>query len=469
MGDLPDFITGVETGVLQAASLVNGADAAKATYPAVGDVYLATDTQKLYICVAAGAWTGFDASILIQGILTLYADVAGGGFEIKNIKDPTAAQSAATRAYVLSQLAGYLTQAHETATTGIHGVGASTIDSVALREAAVSAEATARAAADALRLLLSGGTMSGPIAMGANKITGLADPENNQDAVTLAYVAGLEIGITKLSELTIDADKDWLTFLIKNIGAPVDDQDAATKKYVDDLVALYLLLTGGTMSGPIAMGGNKVTGLGAPTAAQDAATRAYVLSQLAGYLTQAHETATTGIHGVGASTIDSVALREAAISAEATARANADALRLLLSGGTMSGPIAMGGNKVTGLGTPTAAADAARKTEVDALVGKFADVSHSEPSRSLDSTYRNTSGKIRLVTVTARAGSGGHPYIVAYCDATSSPTTIVAKACTSDDYQVPVNCLTFIVPVNYYYEIHCAGGSIEEWHEWDLH
>ena len=227
MGDLPDFITGVQTGIMQAASLVNGADAAKSAHPAVGDVYLATDTRKLYICVAAGGWTGFDASILIQGILTLYADLAGGGFEIKNIKDPTAAQSVATAAYVLGLLTGYLDLTHETDTTGIHGVGASTIDSVADRDTAIGAEATARAAADALRLLLTGGTMSGAIAMGTNKITGLGDPAAAQDAATQAYVLAQK--------------------------------------------ALCLLLTGGTMSGPIAMGGSKITGLGAPAAAADAA------------------------------------------------------------------------------------------------------------------------------------------------------------------------------------------------------
>lgn len=39
---------------------------------------------------------------------------------------------------------------------------------------------------------------------------------------------------------------------------------------------------------------------------------------------------------------------------------------LLLSGGTMTGAIAMGTNKVTGLGTGTAAADAVTKAQVDA-------------------------------------------------------------------------------------------------------
>jgi hypothetical protein len=38
------------------------------------------------------------------------------------------------------------------------------------------------------KLPLAGGTMSGAIAMGANKITGLADPTNLQDAVTINYL-----------------------------------------------------------------------------------------------------------------------------------------------------------------------------------------------------------------------------------------------------------------------------------------
>jgi hypothetical protein len=71
------------------------------------------------------------------------------------------------------------------------------------------------------------------VAMGSNKITGLADPTSAQDASTKAY--------------------------------------ADTK----------LPLAGGTMTGAIAMGTAKITGLGDPTADQDAATKAYVVSQTA--------------------------------------------------------------------------------------------------------------------------------------------------------------------------------------------
>jgi len=80
----------------------------------------------------------------------------------------------------------------------------------------------------ATKLPLAGGTMSGAIAMGTNKITGL--------------------------------------------GTPTTNTDAATKAYADTM----LPLAGGTMSGAIAMGTNKITGVGDPTNAQDVVTKYYL-------------------------------------------------------------------------------------------------------------------------------------------------------------------------------------------------
>jgi len=80
----------------------------------------------------------------------------------------------------------------------------------------------------ATKLPLAGGTMSGAIAMGTNKITGL--------------------------------------------GTPTVSTDAATKAYADTM----LPLAGGTMSGAIAMGTNKITGVGDPTNAQDVVTKYYL-------------------------------------------------------------------------------------------------------------------------------------------------------------------------------------------------
>lgn len=78
-------------------------------------------------------------------------------------------------------------------------------------------------AAIALRLLKAGDTMSGNLAMGGNKVTGLAAASGSGEA--LRY---------------------------------------------EQLIGLYLLLTGGTLSGNLAMDGNKVTGLGAATSSGEA-------------------------------------------------------------------------------------------------------------------------------------------------------------------------------------------------------
>ena len=53
--------------------------------------------------------------------------------------------------------------------------------------------------ADTSKLDKAGGTMSGAIAMGSNKITGLADGTNNQDAVTVAQLNAAKLGALKPS------------------------------------------------------------------------------------------------------------------------------------------------------------------------------------------------------------------------------------------------------------------------------
>ena len=57
MGDLPDWNTQIQGVNVQATNIIYGLDAAKPAAPGQGDVWVATDTGKVYIAFTAGTWT----------------------------------------------------------------------------------------------------------------------------------------------------------------------------------------------------------------------------------------------------------------------------------------------------------------------------------------------------------------------------------------------------------------------------
>jgi hypothetical protein len=162
------------------------------------------------------------------------------------------------------------------------------------QELAITGASTAYVdAADGLRLLKAGGAMTGAIAMGTSKITGMGQPADPQDAATKKYTddqdalrLSLASGGTVAGTITMNGGAIAMgNAKITGLATPTADTDASTKKYVDDRDALYLpLASGGTVHGTItmhtdatiAMGANKITGLGNPTAAQDAVTKTSV-------------------------------------------------------------------------------------------------------------------------------------------------------------------------------------------------
>ncbi len=79
-------------------------------------------------------------------------------------------------------------------------------------------------------------TMSVPIAMGTNKITGLGDPINAQDAATKAYVATQTIASLTLQQVTDNGAVTTTATEFQGaltVIAPTTDFHAATKVYVD--------------------------------------------------------------------------------------------------------------------------------------------------------------------------------------------------------------------------------------------
>jgi hypothetical protein len=260
------------------------------------------------------------------------------GTTIANVTDPTSAQDAATKNYVDTN--------------------------------------------DALKLNLTGGTMSGAIAMGTNKITGLGTPTATADAATKGYV---DTSVANLVD-SAPAALDTLNELAAAIG---DDANFSTT--ITNSIATKLPLAGGTMSGDIAMGTNSITGMADPTLAQDAATKAYVdtadalkLNLSGGTMSGAIAMGTNGITGMADPTANQDAATKAYVDTQ-------DATKLSLSGGTMTGAIDMGSSKITTTYTPTDAADLTTKTYVDAILGSATAAATSAANAATSETNAATS------------------------------------------------------------------------------
>ena len=173
---------------------------------------------------------------------------------LTDVAEPIAGSDAATKTYVDTSIAAVIDGAPAALDT-LNELAAALNDDASFHTTVTNALTG--------KLALSGGTMTGQLSLGANKIVSVADP-------TLA-------------------------------------QDVATKAYVDAADSTGLPLSGGTMSGAIAMGTNKITGLGTPTDAADATTKAY----------------TDSILGSATSAADSAAAAATSASNAATSESNA--------------------------------------------------------------------------------------------------------------------------------------------------
>jgi hypothetical protein len=100
------------------------------------------------------------------------ADVSMATYKITNLGTPTSNTDASTKAYVDTSIANLIDGAPSTLDT-LNEIAAALADNASFSDTVV---------------LKSGSTMTGALAMGTNKITGLGDPTNAQDAVTKNYI-----------------------------------------------------------------------------------------------------------------------------------------------------------------------------------------------------------------------------------------------------------------------------------------
>jgi hypothetical protein len=282
----------------------------------------------------------------------------------------------------------------------------------------------------ALKLSLSGGTMSGAIAMGANKITGLGTPTADADAASKIYVDGLVQGLdakascvaASTANLTLSGAQtvDGVSIVAGN-RVLVKDQSTASGNgiYVaaagawarstdadtwDELISAFVFVESGTANadngftctnnaggtlGSTAVTWVQFSGAGQITAGDGLSKTGNTINvgtAAAGRIVVNADNidlATTGISagtyrsvtidtygrataGTTPTTISGYSITDAYTKTEIDTTVGG---LLAKTGGTMSGAIALGTNKLTGVGDPTSAQDAATKNYIDVLFG----------------------------------------------------------------------------------------------------
>jgi len=245
----------------------------------------------------------------------------------------------------------------------------------------------------------------------------------------------------------VDARIDWLE------GETSNPESLAAQYYskpqIDASLLKYLTLIGGTMSGAIAMGTKKITGMGDPTAAQDAATKAYADTKLANVV----EDTTPQLGG-------DLALNGHNIDFPTTANIS-DCLD----------EDNMASDSATKLATQQSIKAYVDDKLDDATQQDGSTVAYVSPSgsRAVDSTvYQNTSGKIRMITISCVVNDA--EWFAILTGATSSSATVVAYQSVGGTGGACRLSGTAVIPPSWYYKVNVAGTpALEAWIEWDLH
>ena len=199
-------------------------------------------------------------------------------------------------------------------------------------------------------------------------------------------------GTTTLNNLVLNGTVDFNTAVLTDLGAPVASTDAATKGYVDTQVSN---LVGGA---PAAL--DTLNELAAALN-DDAAFNTTITNSIATKLPLAGGTM-TGAIAMGSSKITGLA--DGAASGDAVNKGQLD-LKLNLAGGTMTGNITLGANAITSTATPATDDTLTRKGYVDGILGSATAASTSAAAAATSATNAATSASNAATSETNAATS----------------------------------------------------------------
>lgn len=211
---------------------------------------------------------------------------------------------------------------------------------------------------------------------------------------------------------------------ITGLGTPTASADAATKSYVDTQDALKVSKAGDTMTGSLSMSGNKVTGVGAPTATGDATNKGYV-DGILGSATAAADSAAAALQ----SEINAASSASQAASSASAAASSASAAATSESNAADSATQAAN-SATASANSATASANSATQS-ANSATASATSATNSANSASASATSASqsaTSAGEAAASASAAATSEANAAASAAAAATFDPALFVEKA-----------------------------------------